>query len=163
MPEGVGRGILAEKKTPVTITKRGRPVAHACAVHGEHKGREESFRAAFSRSAGSVGTVPARCGDARFRLYTHAWAWWVTGRSPAVAKRGHIIREAVRGTRVCLSMISVWEITKKVERQKEHPLDRPVREWIDQALKAVPGLSLLELTPAILMDSCELPQPFHGY
>ena len=35
------------------------------------------------------------------------------------------------------------------------------RVWRDQAL-AVSGLLLSELTPAILLDSCELPQPFHG-
>jgi PIN domain nuclease of toxin-antitoxin system len=93
-------------------------------------------------------------------LDTHAWAWWVTDDPRLSRKAAHIIREAVRGTGVWLSMISVWEIAKKVER-KQLVLDRPFREWIDQAL-SVPGLSLLELTPAILMDSCELPQPFHG-
>ena len=44
---------------------------------------------------------------------------------------------------------------------KQLVLDRPPRQWMDQAL-GVSGLLLAELTPAILLDSCELPQPFHG-
>jgi len=35
------------------------------------------------------------------------------------------------------------------------------RDWLDHAT-ALPGLSLVELTPAILVGSCDLPQPFHG-
>ena len=47
---------------------------------------------------------------------------------------------------------------RKRERQM---LDRPLRQWIDQAL-SFPGLRLMELTPSILVESCDLPQPFHG-
>ena len=54
----------------------------------------------------------------------------------------------------------IWEVAKKVEK-KQLVLDRPPRQWMDQAL-GVSGLLLAELTPAILLDSCELPQPFHG-
>ena len=39
-------------------------------------------------------------------------------------------------------------------------LDRPVREWIDSAL-ALPNPELLPLTPAIVVDSTQLPEPFH--
>lgn len=93
-------------------------------------------------------------------LDTHVWLWWVTEDRRLSRKAAGIIRDAVRGEGVSVSMISVWEIAKKVEK-KQLVLDRPAREWIDQAL-SVPGLALLELTPAVLMDSCELPQPFHG-
>lgn len=93
-------------------------------------------------------------------LDTHAWVWWVTQDRRLSRNAVRAIQAAVRGTGVSLSMISVWEIAKKVEK-KQLVLDRPAREWIDQALN-VPGLALVELTPAILLDSCELPQPFHG-
>ena len=68
--------------------------------------------------------------------------------------------DSARGGGVWLSAISIWEVAKKVEK-KQLVLDRPLGQWIDQAL-ATPGLLLAELTPAILRESCELPQPFHG-
>ncbi|MEO7273946.1 MAG: type II toxin-antitoxin system VapC family toxin [Vicinamibacterales bacterium] len=93
-------------------------------------------------------------------LDTHAWVWWVTEDARLSAKAARVIREAVAGEGVSLSMISVWEIAKKAEKQ-QLVFDRSTRDWIAQALD-VPGLRLVEPTPAILLDSCELPQPFHG-
>jgi PIN domain nuclease of toxin-antitoxin system len=57
-------------------------------------------------------------------------------------------------------LISVWELAKKVEKQ-QMVLDRPVDEWLDEAL-SIRGLRLWELTRPVLIDSCTLPQPFHG-
>ncbi len=93
-------------------------------------------------------------------LDTHAWVWWVTADRRLSRKAARAIEEAARGGGVSLSMISIWEIAKKAEKQ-QLVFDRPAREWIDQALN-VAGLALVELTPAILIDSCELPKPFHG-
>jgi PIN domain nuclease of toxin-antitoxin system len=93
-------------------------------------------------------------------LDTHSWIWWVTEDRRLSPKASGAIQEALRGDGVSLSMISIWELAKKVEK-RQVVLDRPLREWMDQAL-AVSGLILVELTPTILMDSCELPQPFHG-
>ena len=93
-------------------------------------------------------------------LDTHAWVWWVTEDRRLSRRASGAIQEASRGDGVSLSMISIWEVSKKVEK-KQLILDRPLREWIDQAL-SVSGLSLVELTPAILVESCDLPQPFHG-
>jgi PIN domain nuclease of toxin-antitoxin system len=39
-------------------------------------------------------------------------------------------------------------------------LDRDVAEWLEAAL-AYPGVRLLDLTPAIIVESTRLPQPFH--
>jgi len=59
-----------------------------------------------------------------------------------------------------LSMISIWEVAKKVEK-KQLVLDRPLSQWLDAATM-LPGLHMWELTQLILVESCELPQPFHG-
>ena len=40
-------------------------------------------------------------------------------------------------------------------------LDRPLSKWLELALGAE-GLFIAELTTDILLESCELPQPFHG-
>jgi PIN domain nuclease of toxin-antitoxin system len=93
-------------------------------------------------------------------LDTHAWVWWVTEDPRLSRKAAGAIQRAARAEGVWLSAISVWEVAKKVEKA-QLVLDRPLRVWMDQAL-AVSGLLLTELTPAILLDSCELPQPFHG-
>ncbi len=68
-------------------------------------------------------------------LDTHAWVWWVTeDRRRSAASRRAIDRSSARGT-LGLSLISVWEVAKKVEKS-QLVLDRPVDDWIDEA---VPG------------------------
>ena len=93
-------------------------------------------------------------------LDTHAWVWWVTEdrRLSAVAKRA-IGRGEARGD-VLLSLISVWEVAKKIEKA-QLVLDRPVDQWLELAVTR-PGLHLVELTRPILVESCRLPPPFHG-
>ena len=83
-------------------------------------------------------------------LDTHAWVWWATADRRLSRRASQIIQRAVRDAGVAIS----------IEKQ-QLVFDRPVRDWIDRAT-ALPGLSLIELTPAILIDSCSLPQPFHG-
>ena len=59
-----------------------------------------------------------------------------------------------------LSMISIWEVARKVEKQ-QLAFDRPLDRWLDGAT-SIEGLHVWELTPPILVESCQLPQPFHG-
>ncbi len=93
-------------------------------------------------------------------LDTHAWVWWVSAdrRLSTSAKRA--IDRAQTAGALGLSLISIWEVAKKVEKT-QLVLDRPVDEWIDLAA-AFPGLLLIELTRPILIESCRLPGPFHG-
>jgi PIN domain nuclease of toxin-antitoxin system len=93
-------------------------------------------------------------------LDTHAWVWWATEDRRLSRRAAEAIRRGVQDDGVWLSAISVWEVAKKVEK-KQLVFDRPLRVWLDQAL-ALSGLQLAELTPAILIESCDLPQPFHG-
>jgi PIN domain nuclease of toxin-antitoxin system len=93
-------------------------------------------------------------------LDTHAWVWWATEDARLSKKAASAIQRATLDEGASLSMISIWEIAKKVEKQ-QLVLDRPLRHWIEQAV-GLPGLMLVELTPAILLESCALPQPFHG-
>jgi PIN domain nuclease of toxin-antitoxin system len=59
-----------------------------------------------------------------------------------------------------LSMISIWELARKVEK-KQLTLDRDLNDWLDLATAARP-LQLVELTRPILVESCRLPKPFYG-
>ncbi len=93
-------------------------------------------------------------------LDTHAWIWWVTSdRRLSRRARTAIDRAQSRGE-LWVSMISTWEIAKKVEKG-QLALDRPLEEWVEAALSSE-GLHVAEMTRPILIDSCRLPQPFHG-
>ena len=92
-------------------------------------------------------------------LDTHAWIWWVTkDRRLSRRARTTIERAASRGE-LYVSLYSVWEMAKKVEKGLL-ALDRPLDEWLNAALETE-GLQVAELTRPILVDSCRLPQPFH--
>ena len=58
-----------------------------------------------------------------------------------------------------VSIISCWEVAKLVEYGRLK-LPQDVAEWLGVAL-GYPGVQLLELTPAIVVESTRLPQPFH--
>ena len=93
-------------------------------------------------------------------LDTHTWMWWVNGdRRLSRRARSTIARASTRGE-LFLSNYSIWELAKKVEKGQV-ALDRPLDEWLDLAL-AAEGLQAAEITRSILVDSCRLPQPFHG-
>ena len=96
----------------------------------------------------------------RTLLDTHAWLWWVSEdrRLSRLAKSA--IEKGQREDDVWVSLISVWELAKRVEK-KQLVLDRPLDLWLDVAT-TMPGLHLAELTRPILVDSCQLPQPFLG-
>jgi PIN domain nuclease of toxin-antitoxin system len=93
-------------------------------------------------------------------LDTHAWIWWVTNdRRLSRRAKAAIVRAQARGE-LYVSLISVWEIAKKVEKG-QLAFDRPLEEWLEAAL-SVDGLQVAEMTRPVLVDSCRLPQPFQG-
>lgn len=96
----------------------------------------------------------------RIVLDTHAWVWWVTGDRRLSRRATDTIRAAAEADTLLLSTISIWEVAKKVEK-RQLVLDRSVRDWLHEAI-ARPGMTLAEMTPTILIHSCDLPQPFHG-
>jgi PIN domain nuclease of toxin-antitoxin system len=93
-------------------------------------------------------------------LDTHAWLWWVTEDRRLSRRAGAAIRGAQAEDDLLLSLMSIWEIAKKVEKH-QLVLDRPLSEWLDGAT-TMPGLRLVELTRPVLVESCTLPQPFVG-
>jgi PIN domain nuclease of toxin-antitoxin system len=96
----------------------------------------------------------------RTLLDTHTWLWWVTEDRRLSRRAQSAIARSQRDGDVWVSLISIWELAKKVEK-KQLVLDRPLDQWLDGAT-TVTGLHLAELTRPILVESCRLPQPFHG-
>ena len=92
-------------------------------------------------------------------LDTHAWIWWATNDARLSRKAAAAIEKAQSQVDVWLSLISIWEVAKKVEKQ-QLVLDRPLDQWLDAAT-IIRGLHLWELTRPILVQSCSLPGPFH--
>ena len=91
-------------------------------------------------------------------LDTHIWIWWVA-QDPALpeAVRQLILEHQPAG--MGISIISCWEVAKKVEVGKL-VLDRDVVAWLDAAL-VYPGIGVIALTPEIVVESTRLPGSFH--
>ncbi len=91
-------------------------------------------------------------------LDTHIWVWWVHGDERLAATQGEAIA-AHENDVIGVSAISCWEIAKLVEYGR---LELPcsLEEWFGQAL-SYPGIQLLELSPAIAIESTRLPGEFH--
>ncbi len=90
-------------------------------------------------------------------LDTHEWVWWVNG-DPALGPAADFLA-ANESAGLGVSIISCWEVAKKVEVGKL-VLDRGLDAWLEGAL-AYPGVRLVDLTPAIVVESTRLPGPFH--
>lgn len=93
-------------------------------------------------------------------LDTHAWLWWVTEDRRLSKKAARAIDTGRTNGSLWLSMISIWELSKKVEKG-QLGLDRPLDEWLDLATIRE-GLQLAELSRPVLVESCRLPGEFHG-
>lgn len=91
-------------------------------------------------------------------LDTHVWIWWVHGDSSLSARHRALLETADSGG-FGISAISCWEVAKLVERGRLL-LPCPVQEWLHLAL-SYPGIRLIELTPAICVESTRLPGEFH--
>lgn len=91
-------------------------------------------------------------------LDSHTWIWHVQGdkRLP-LNHAGHIQQNESAGLGV--SVISLWEIAKAVE-SGGLTLPVGVEEWLDKALM-YPGVTILPLTPRIVVESTQLPGRFH--
>jgi PIN domain nuclease of toxin-antitoxin system len=72
-------------------------------------------------------------------------------------QRETILVNEERGLGICA--ISLWEVAKLVG-YKRLELPCGLEEWLEQAL-SYPGMSILELTPEIAIESTRLPGEFH--
>ena len=92
-------------------------------------------------------------------LDTHIWVWWVHGDARLSPSHRHLLEEhESNGLGICA--ISLWEVAQLVQCGR---LVLPVKtdEWFQGAL-AYPGVTVLDLTPRIVIESTRLPSPFHA-
>ena len=91
-------------------------------------------------------------------LDTHVWVWWTLDPEQLSETQRRAIADNEHD-RIGVSAISCWEVAKLCERRR---LELPVElaEWF-KAVLAYPGVSLLEVTPEIAIESTSLPGGFH--
>ena len=91
-------------------------------------------------------------------LDTHIWVGWVHGAPQLTASHDQLIAENEE-TGLGVSAISCWEVAKLVEKGRL-VLPRSIANWMQNAL-AYPGITLMQLTPEIAVESTMLPGGFH--
>lgn len=91
-------------------------------------------------------------------LDTHIWIWY-TSEDPRLNEPEAIfIRDSV-SDKIGVSAFSLWEIGKLHEKGRLE-LSVPLDDWFSKALFR-PGITLLPLSPQIVVDSIQLPGTFH--
>lgn len=94
-------------------------------------------------------------------LDTHIFVWLMNGNEQVSQKARNVITECVQKEgSVFVSAISVWEIGMLVQKGRL-TMKEPVLQWIQEALNA-PYIQCAELTPEVMIESCQLPGEFHG-
>lgn len=92
-------------------------------------------------------------------LDTHIWAWLVDGDFNKLSQNQIKFINNGETKGLTVSIISVWEIAKKVELKKWN-LSLPLDIWIEKALQ-YPNITLSELNINIVKKSTQLPGNFH--
>ena len=100
-------------------------------------------------------------GPAPLLLDTHYWIWLQLG---GAGRFTEAMRKAVQQAadlgNLLISVFSIWEVGM-LEAKGRIRLKPSCNEWVKEAL-ATPGLAVAPLTPEIALESCRLPEPFHG-
>jgi PIN domain nuclease of toxin-antitoxin system len=89
---------------------------------------------------------------------THVW-WWSLSEPENLSA---VSRKAIATSKVderYIASISIWEFAMMATKQRIE-LKISSEEWLSRAINNT-GISIVELTPAIATDSCNLPGKFH--
>jgi PIN domain nuclease of toxin-antitoxin system len=70
------------------------------------------------------------------------------------------IQKSIPQKEILISEISLWEIAMLSSKNRIQ-ISEPLEDWLEQTLKA-PGIRSINLTPKIIADSMNLPDPFHA-
>lgn len=92
-------------------------------------------------------------------LDTHIFVWMITEKNKLNKNIQEIITQNVPGHRILISAITVWEIAMLVQKGRLQ-FTIPVKPWIEKAL-TTPGITIIPLTPTLLLESCLLSGNFH--
>jgi len=97
----------------------------------------------------------------RLLLDTHVFLWLLIG-SGELERSGRVaeIEAAAEQDSLCLSAISIWELTE-MELRGVLRLSQPTQAWLEQALGS-PGLRVVAVDREISFAAATLPDRFEG-
>lgn len=94
-------------------------------------------------------------------LDTHVFIWLISGNENlALQSREYLSKIVANEGGIGISGISLWEISM-LHSKDRILLNQPCLSWIKHSLEA-PGIQVVDLSPEIIVDSCSLPNDFHG-
>jgi PIN domain nuclease of toxin-antitoxin system len=89
---------------------------------------------------------------------THVW-FWSLSEPEKLSKAALKIIQRTKPDNRTVASISLWEFAMMVGRGRIE-LRTTAEQWLDYAIHKT-GLRVLELTPKVAVESCELPGDFH--
>lgn len=92
-------------------------------------------------------------------LDTHVWIWYVIGSNEINKLLRKEIAKAIKNNNIYIAAISLWEISM-LESKRRIILEMPCLEWIKNAIDYTHA-QILQLSPEIAVESCNLPDSFH--
>jgi PIN domain nuclease of toxin-antitoxin system len=98
--------------------------------------------------------------DVGYLLDTHVWLWLNTGSTELKKTTIQLIDSAAKEGKVYIPGICIWEVATLVAK-KRIILQSPLAEWINDALMQK-GVSLVDISADIMIESSQLPDGMHG-
>ena len=92
-------------------------------------------------------------------LDTHVW-WWSLSEPGRLSKKALKAIKQAKVDERAIASISIWEFAMMAKR-KRIELKITVDQWLDYAIHKT-GLKVIELSPKIAIESCDLPGEFHN-
>jgi PIN domain nuclease of toxin-antitoxin system len=91
-------------------------------------------------------------------LDTHTWIWSHSA-TKLLSDNVKILIEQTQTDQRAIASISIWEFAMMVTKGRINVKIDPKR-WLNNAI-GNSGLQVIELTPEVVMESCNLPGGFH--
>ena len=91
-------------------------------------------------------------------LDTHVW-WWSLTEPENLSKTAITTIKQTKSDQRMITSISIWEFAMMAAKKRIR-LKVSVAKWLSRALKET-GLGVIEISPEIAIDACNLPGNFH--
>jgi PIN domain nuclease of toxin-antitoxin system len=91
-------------------------------------------------------------------LDTHVW-WWAVTETEKLSKKALKLIASTRPDQRAIASISIWEFSMMATYGRIK-LKISTEEWLDCAIHKT-ALTVLELSPEIAIEACNLPGDFH--
>ena len=91
-------------------------------------------------------------------LDTHVW-WWSLSEPENLSPKALKAIKKVKTEERFIASISIWEFAMMAAGKRIELTVSPLK-WLSRAIEAA-GITVVELSPEIALESCSLPEEFH--